>query len=146
VLRLTRMRTASHARLVLEALGLTCPYRTRAPVRAPSVAAIPLARACQRPSPMPTAPRHAPVHTAHSRAPARFAFLPAALRVSQPSPVLRSCTAHSRTPVHPPAARPRNPRKSRVHSFFAHLCASRADAHLSHFSSLLDSSVPNPTS
>ncbi|CAA0819820.1 Unknown protein, partial [Striga hermonthica] len=81
-----------------------------------------------------------------TRAPARFAFLPAALRASQPSPVLRSCTAHSRTPVHPPAARPRNPRKSHVHGFFAHLCASGADAHLSHFSCLLDSPVPNPTS
>ncbi|CAA0808195.1 Unknown protein, partial [Striga hermonthica] len=94
---------------------------------------------CHLPSPMPTAHRHAPAPSLHSRAIARPSSLlifsrallraPACRLLARPSrlirsrrdprasqlpPAPRSPTAPPRTPVHPPTTRLRTPCQSRV--------------------------------
>ncbi|CAA0819590.1 Unknown protein, partial [Striga hermonthica] len=125
----------------------------------------------QRPSPMPTAHRHAPALTTLARSPRASLPLPllrassppthvlrtpdptaltsrppAHLRVSQPQPRPVSPTVPPRTPAHPSILRPRSPRRTRVRGLSAHSCASSADAHLLPFRSLLDSPDSQATS
>ncbi|CAA0811014.1 Unknown protein, partial [Striga hermonthica] len=116
------------------------------PLRASSLPTFPRASAPANPS--PTRPRPLPASSPIA-CPALPVYPSFAAPHVPPITVACSSTAHPRAPAVPrvpPTMRLRTPCKPCVHGFFAHLCASRADAHLLHFSSLLDSSVPNSTS